>query len=372
MQLDISINEKPFSESAVENIEAIMELIGPQMERWRSVRIDHVDAKSIHIFLDHLKDCSLPQLERLQIAELGRTYTGHDELECLKLALHAPQLKEVELVGVEANFKSPLFHNLHALHLKDQNFSTFSPWEAKDFVHQLLGQSPHLKRLSLQESGSGSPYSSRAYTALLRSLSLGDLARLLSLDDNEKPFSHPSLLDLTLEFQDAVIEAIIPSIIFPALRTFLPAQRCRTSLKSGHLPVLISNSPFLSLEEITLNGNSNDEHDHHLAEALATLPSLRWLELQNFAISHVDDAILALGHLCPQLQTLRIVKCTQVDLNQVRAMVDMRLEAHGVSNLQALVIKGGVGSASGRLKATKAWLEDRVERVILQADNGLL
>ncbi|KAG8924806.1 hypothetical protein FRC00_004696 [Tulasnella sp. 408] len=362
--LDILINEKPFSESAFENIEAIMELIGPQMQRWRSLRMDRVDAKSIPIFLDHLKDCSLPQLKSLKIVRLRRGYTGHTNLGRLELALHAPQLKEVELVGVEADFGSPLFHNLHALHLKDQKFGSFVSWEAKDFVHQLLRQSPHLKRLSVKEFGS--------FKGISPSQVLDIATRPLPPDD-EEPFSHPFLLDLTLDFRDYVIEAMIPSIIFPALRKFLPAQKCRISLRSWHLPVLIRNSPFLSLKEITLTGNpSHDEHDHHLAEALTTLRSLTWLELQRFVISQVDDAILALGHLCPQLQTLQIVRCTQVDLSQVRAMIDMRLGAQGVNNLQTLVIEGGIDSASGRLKATKAWLEDRVERVILEADNGLV
>ncbi|KAG8924807.1 hypothetical protein FRC00_004697 [Tulasnella sp. 408] len=355
-RLDISINDKPFEDSPVENIEAIMELIGPQMERWRSLQIDKVSFQNICIVLDHFKDCSLPQLEILRIVESSREFHRNLPPRSLgELALDAPQLKEVELAGVVADFDSTLFHNLHVLRLKDGSLTELTLPAAKDLIHKLLRKSPHLKQLRIGDLRS-----------LITPLPLATQPPPLV---NEEPFSHPSLLDLTLGFRNGVLDALIPSIKFPALRSFRSARRPRLMLKSWHLTVLIRNSPFHSLEEIQLAGNSGDrQHDRYLAEALTTLPSLTWLQLEYFNISQVTDAILALGHLCPRLQALRIVWCTGVDLNLVRSLVNMRLGAQGITKLRELIVRGRIGGASKELSATKTWLEERVERVTLETD----
>ncbi|KAG8924883.1 hypothetical protein FRC00_004582 [Tulasnella sp. 408] len=362
--LDISIHDPPLWESAVENIEAIIGLIGPQKERWRSMRIDSkwADAKVIRIILDYLKDCSLPQLQILELRDGGLRGI---EIEWLELAIHAPQLKEVKLDRIVTDFESPLFHNLTSLHLKDLNFAAFGSQEAQVFVYQLLRQSPHLKRLSLKESSS----LVRPLNAPLPLL-VGQLARWPP-PENEEPFIHPSLLDLTLDFRNDVIQAIMPSIRFPALRKFCPAQMYTARFESWQLHLLMRNSSFHSLEEITLTGNKGGlQHSANFVEALTILPSLTFLELEFFDIPQVSDLILGLGHLCPRLQTLRVDFCRRVDLDLFRSLVDMRLGTRGITRLQALVITTGIGNASPELRAAKAWFEERVKRVNLITNDG--
>ncbi|KAG9049791.1 hypothetical protein FS837_009091 [Tulasnella sp. UAMH 9824] len=361
VQLDISINGKPFSESPVENTEAIMELIGPQMERCRSLRMDKLSFQDIRVLVKDLENRSLPQLKLLRIVELSGEYHLHAPLPSLgQLALDAPQLKEVELVGFMADFDSPLFHNLHALQLKFKSFARLELPVAKELVHKLLRQSPHLEKLSITDP--------RNFLLL----SPRPRARTAPLF-NEEPVSHPSLLDIRLDFRDAVLDAIIPSIRLPALRSFRTGYKHTITLDSRHFPLLIRNSPFLSLERIYLAGNSEDrQYDRYLANALITLPALTWIQLEYFNIPQVADAIHALGHLCPKLQSLSIIYCKQVDLNLVRPLVDMRLGAHGITKLRELIVRGGIGEPSAELRATKAWLEERVERVTLETNDNWL
>ncbi|KAG9049790.1 hypothetical protein FS837_009090 [Tulasnella sp. UAMH 9824] len=358
VQLDISINNKPFLEFPVENIEAIMELIGPHMERWRSLQIDQVSFDNICMCLDHLKDCSLPQLELFRVVESSKGILPYCPTESLgQLVLDAPQLKEVELVGVEADFDSPLFHNLHALLLEHEGFTWISTAQAKNLIHRLLRQSPRLERLSIRNP--------RVFPLSLR--------RYYPPPVNEELFSHPSLLNLRLDFLNPV-NVIIHSIRLPSLRSFRYGWMDRITLRSPHFPFLIRNSPFPSLERIRLSGDREDrQHDHHLADALATLPSLVQLELEYFDTPQVSDVLLALGHSCPQLQALIIAGCTGVDLNQARSLIDMRLGAHGITELQTLRIFGGIGEPSTtELEATKAWFEERVKNVTLDTNSSRL
>ncbi|KAG8944332.1 hypothetical protein FRC00_010645, partial [Tulasnella sp. 408] len=206
IQLDVSINEKPFAEFAAENIEAIMELIGPHMERWRSLQIDRASLQNIHIFLNHLKGHSLPLLKCLRVEELWTGFCGYGGPGSLgQLVLDAPHVTEFDLVGVVADFDSPVFHNLHALKLEGDYLARFGFPVVKDLVQKLLRQSPHLKQLHIRNT-------------------LLDLTALpkrthYTPPANEELFSHASLVNLTLDHRVALHHAIIPSTRFPALRS---------------------------------------------------------------------------------------------------------------------------------------------------------
>ncbi|KIO30849.1 hypothetical protein M407DRAFT_5429 [Tulasnella calospora MUT 4182] len=357
VQLNISINTEPFARSAVENVEAIMELFGPHLERWRSLQIDRVALQNIRILLDLLKDGSLPLLERLRVVVLGEGFLQSNDADCEWLgqfAFAAPQLKEVELIGVAMDFNSPLFHNRHALSIGVKGFTKLEPQAIKDIIHQLLRQSPDLKQLFIKKPPTliRPPYQKPLNPPLI----------------NEEPFSYPSLVDLHIDLHGAVHDAIILSTRFPSLRSFRSAWMPRVTLASWHLPLLARNSPFPSLKQINLFGNRHDrKHDRYLVDALCTLTSLEWLGLEQFDMSlvRVANALLALGDCCPQLEALVLLKCTRVDLNQICSLVDMRLRVDGMTGLRTLRIDGGIDTTAPELKVTKAWLEQRVEDVTL-------
>ncbi|KIO15372.1 hypothetical protein M407DRAFT_35066 [Tulasnella calospora MUT 4182] len=267
-----------------------------------------------------------------------------------QFAFAAPQLKELKLIGVAVDFSSPLFHNLHLLSL---DLKEHEPQAIKHIIHQILRQSPHLKRLFVQKP---------RFRPLLEN----------PRPVNEETLSHTSLVDLHLDFEGAVLDAIVFSTRFPSLRSFHSGYKNRLTLNNWHLPVLAGNSPFPSLQTIALSGNPHDRQpDRHLANALRTLASLKRLELQLFDMTHVADALLALGDSCPQLEALTFLQCTGIDLNQVRSTVDMRLRVDGMTELLELDIYGGIITTNyPELKATKAWLKEHVKDVTLWVDHG--
>ncbi|KAG8903942.1 hypothetical protein FRC01_008916, partial [Tulasnella sp. 417] len=358
VQLNISINDQPFAEFAVENVGAIMELIGPQAERWRSLQLDQVPFENICIFLDRVKERSLPLLERLCVVESSNGFRLSGEPYCPSLgrvAFDAPRLKELELVGIVADFDCPLFHNLHSLNITDFYFSKLGLPVAKDTIHQLLRQSPHLKQLHFRYPLSLAmlPYQ-RARTPP---------------PVNEDTLTHSSLLDLTLAFRAGVQDVILPFTRFPALRSFHLPRQSQITLDSWHLPLLVRNSPFPSLKRVTLCGNLSDhQYDRFLVDALSTLASLEGLGLAKFDMTQVADALPTLGHACPRLRSLSLHRCVRVDLQQVRSLVSTRRQADGVTRLRQLYIYNGMDDTLEVLNATGAWLKARVEKVILFGD----
>ncbi|KAG9049789.1 hypothetical protein FS837_009089 [Tulasnella sp. UAMH 9824] len=361
VQLDISINNEPFAESTTENIEAIMGLIGPHVERWRSLQIGEVPCPNIRVFLDQLKERSLPQLELLRIVELCSGYHRYHPPQSLgQLALDAPQLKEVELVGVVADFDCPLFHNLQALCLKDESFGNLRSTAVKDIIHKLLRQSPRLKRLDIRNPRRDLIFPPRERYSSPPSV-------------YEELFSHASLVNLNLYLRREVYDTIISCTRFPALRSFHSAPRSGITLASWHLPLLVSNSPFPSLKRISLSADSSaPQHDCHLADALSTLVSLERLRLVRFNMALAANALPTLGHSCPQLGILSLYRCIGLEMNQVRSLVDRRLRDEGMTGLRELSVLGGIDdSVFPELKATETWLKERVESIVLFTDGKL-
>ncbi|KIO30846.1 hypothetical protein M407DRAFT_20170 [Tulasnella calospora MUT 4182] len=356
--LNIMISDKPFKESATRNVEAIMKLIGPHTQRWRSFQIDHAALKAIRIILDHLSQCSLPQLENLRIVEWSNGFRGRDEPEwgsLGRLAFDTPQLRELELVGVVADFSSPLFHNLQTLHLEDEYFEQLEAQTAKNIIHQILRQSPHLKQLHLENP---------RFRVRLLHRNTPSLPPTI-----EDPLSHSSLLDLTLDLRRTAYDAIIPSIKFPALCSICSPRKSTVTLDSWHLQSLARNSPFPSLKQISLSGHTNNpQHNLYLPDALSSLTSVEQLGLEQFDMAQVANALANLGHSCPQLGELDLYNCTKVDLNEIRSLVDRRLRVDGMTGLRNVRILGGVDDAFPELEATKKWLRQHVKHVTLFTD----
>ncbi|KIO30848.1 hypothetical protein M407DRAFT_222520 [Tulasnella calospora MUT 4182] len=242
---------------------------------------------------------------------MGSRHCNNPEL-LGQLAFDAPKLEEVELAGLVVDFNSPLFHNLRSLDLGTRRFKKLKPEVVKDNIHQLLRQSPHLKQLRVRCMERGSH------------LFLEPRHEIRSPPPvNEEPFSHPSLLDLQLDFQGAL----------------------------GTHHSLLS-------KKLHLSGNPDDRQpDRYLVDALCTLESVEELGLERFDMSQVANAFLTLGHSCPRLEALV--------LSRFRAMVDTRPRVDGMTRLQKVNIFGRIGGASPELEATKAWFKERVENVIL-------
>lgn len=357
--LNISINGESFESSGSQNMEAIMELIGPHMERWRSLQVEQAASEDIRILLGHLKDRGLPRLEHLRLTELSsgpRNFDGrarNPEWESPELfAFKTPRLQNLELVGIVADFDSPLYHNLYTLYLEDEYFYLLEPQAAKDIIHRLLQQSPHLKQLQI------------------------DNRRSHVIIEHQNPPLHPSiigeslnhssLVDLTLNLAGCMCGAIIPSVKLPALRSFYSGRKSVVTISSWHLPLLAQTSPFPSLKRIDLSGNPNDPlYNIHLPAVLATLESLEELGLVQFDMTQVTNALPTLGYSCPQLREVTIYQCTGVDLNQVRSLVETRIRADGMSELRKIRIFGGVDDAFPELKDKEKWVREHVEHFVL-------
>ncbi|KAG8892221.1 hypothetical protein FRC00_012440, partial [Tulasnella sp. 408] len=316
--LHIVISEKPLKEFTVKDVEAIMEMIGPHTQRWKSFQIDEASLQTIRIILDHLSECKLPQLNYLRIVEWRNGRRSPEELEFPglppffdsltdwgslepsafdipqpeweplgPLAFDTPQLQKLELVGVVVDFNSPLFYNLQALHLKDEYFEQLEAQTAKNVVHQLLRRSPHLKQLHFHGPRSN-----------LGSLSQNPPPLPLTIGD---PLTHSYLVDLTLGLQRPAFDAIISSTRFPALRSLLSSSGNSVGLDSCHLQLLAKISPFPSLRRLSLSASpDNPQYDLYLPEALSTLTSLEELALVEFDMTQVAKALPILGHSCPQ------------------------------------------------------------------------
>ncbi|KAG9049788.1 hypothetical protein FS837_009088 [Tulasnella sp. UAMH 9824] len=318
--LHIVISERPLKDFTVKDVEAIVEMIGPHTQRWKSFQIDPASLKTIRIILDYLSDCSLPQLNYLRIVEWSNGFRSPEEPEWRSLeplAFNTPQLRKLELVGVVADFDSPLFYNLQTLHLEDEYLEQLEAQTAKNVVHQLLRQSPHLKQLHLENPRSR-----------LRFMPQNPPSLPLITED---PLTHSHLVDLTLDLQRTAYDAIIPSTRFPALR----------SLHSPHHP----------------------QYDLYLPEALSTLTSLEELGLVQFDMTQVARALPALGHSCPQLSDLYLYYCMRVDLNEIRSLVARRLQVDGMTGLRKIHILGGIDDAFPELAETKNWLKQHVEHL---------
>ncbi|KAG8976424.1 hypothetical protein FRC05_003667 [Tulasnella sp. 425] len=357
--LDISIKGEPVKTSGAQNVEAIMTLIAPHMERWRSLQVEQVVSEDIRLLLAYLKSHNLPQLKHLRLKEWdnglrdlgGRARSPEWESPGL-FAFHTPQLQNLELVGIVADFDSPLYHNLYTLYLEDEHFHPLEPEAAKDIIHRLLQQSPHLKQLLIKDPR----------------------VRVTTVQRNppprspiiEKPLKHSSLVDLTLNLREAVHDAILPSLKLPALRSLYSRRKSAITISSWHLPLLARTSPFPSLKRIDLSGLPNDlQYNIYLPAVLATLESLEELGLEQFDMSQVANALLTLGRSCPQLRELMIYQCTGVDLDQVRSLVDTRIRADGISELRKIRIFGGVDDAFPGLKDNEKWIRARVEHFVL-------
>ncbi|KAG8951982.1 hypothetical protein FRC04_005315 [Tulasnella sp. 424] len=362
VSLDISISKEPFGKPLAENVETIMGLIGPHMERWRSLQVERAAPEGIRFLLAHLKDRSLPKLEYLRLQEQyngfrdGRTRSPEWESPEL-FAFQAPQLQKLEMIGAVADFKSPLYSNLYTLHLEDEYFDLLKPEVVKDIIHQLLQRSPHLKRLHIENP----------------------LYRIMYKDSNtpfhpptggaEEPLSHSSLANLTLTLRDGVYDAIIPSVKLPALQSFDSGRNSTVMIYSWHLQFLARSSPFPSLKRIGLDGHPNNpQYNIHLPAVLANLESLEELRLERFNMAQVANALPSLGYSCPRLRELVIYHCTGVDLSQVRSLVDTRTRVNGMPQLDHFHIDGGVDYAFPELEAIEKWLRERVGHWSLNTD----
>lgn len=356
--LHIVISEKPLKEFTVKDVEAIAEMIGPHTQRWRSFQIDPASLKTIRIILDHLSECRLPQLEDLRIVEWSNGFRGPEEPEWGSLGLlpfYTPQLRKLELVGVVADFNSPLFHNLRTLHLEDEYLEQLEAQTAKNVVHQLLRQSPHLKQLHLENPRPRLriwPRSPPPFPVII-----------------EDPLTHSHLVDLTLDLQRTAYDAIIPSTRFPALRSFHSPRKSTVRLDGWHLRSLATISPFPSLKQLDLSASpDNPQEDLYLPEALSTLTALEELALGQFDMIRVAKALPTLGHSCPQLSDLELFSCMRVDLNEIRSLVDRRLQVDGMTGLRTIRIFGGFDDAFPELAATKDWLKQHVEHLVMFTD----
>lgn len=351
--LVISINEKAFAKSPVKNVKVIMQLIGPHMERWRSFQI-RAYLRTICLFLDNLRGRSLPLLEHLRVAKWSNKSRVHRELQWESLGaftFEAPRLQEVELIGVVVGFSSPLFHHLRALHLRNSSFSGMEPQEAKNFIHHILQQAPRLKQLRIE--GSWVP------RLLHRSLPTNP-------PTSEEPLIHSHLADLTLDLPLREYDAIIFSVRFPALRSFRSKNRSRLTLPSRHLPLLAKTSPFPSLAQIYLYGDPNNpQFNLYLPDALSTLASVEDLTLNKFDMTQVANTLPTLSRSCPQLRRLILLSCMNVDLDQVRSLVERRLRVDGMTGLRELRIYGGLKDDPPELETARAWLREHVEGVSL-------
>lgn len=296
----------------------------------------------------------MPLLEHLRVAKWRNKSRIHRELQWETLGaftFEAPRLREVELIGVLANFSSPLFHHLLALHLQNLPFTHIEPQEAKDFIHHILQQAPRLKQLRVK--GSWVP------RLLPRSLSTNRRT-------TEKPLIHSHLAGLTLDFLFREYDFIIFSARSPALRSFRSESHSKLTLSSPHLPFLAETSPFPSLAQIYLYGDPNSpQFNLYLSDALSTLASVEDLTLNNFDMTQVADTLPTLGLSCPQLRRLDLLYCMNVDLNQVRPLVERRLRVDGMTGRRELQISGGLKYNFAELKTSGAWLRERVESVSL-------
>ncbi|KAG8898282.1 hypothetical protein FRC01_010964, partial [Tulasnella sp. 417] len=358
-QLDISINGKAFAKSAIANVEAIMGLIGPHVERWRSLRIDHVPFRHIRMLCDHLEGRSLSLLESLRVVESSGGFRDLKRPECEslgQLGFNAPKLKELELTGVVAAFDSPVFHNLDSLYLTDDTYPRFRPAAANELIRQLLQQSPDLKRF----------YAKCALPDPILSI-----RRRFPLPLDENPVSYPFLTDLALDFRGSTYDAFLPSASFPALRSFRTGGKAGITLDGWHFPLLARNSPFPALKKISLTGDPYDpEYDHQLGDALSGLASLEHLELRSFSTTQLADALQILGYSCPQLRGLALSRCTRVDLDKVRSLVDTRLRVDGMTPLRKLRVYRGIYLDFQELVDTRTWFKERVEDVTLFTHDG--
>ncbi|KAG8944331.1 hypothetical protein FRC00_010644 [Tulasnella sp. 408] len=334
-------------------------MVGPHTQRWKSFQIDPASLKTIRIILDYLSQRNLPQLEDLRIVEWSNGFRGPEEPEWGSLGplpFHTPQLRKLEMVGVVADFNSPLFQNLQTLHLEDEYFEQLEAQSAKNLVHQLLRQSPHLKQLHLENPRPCLrfwPESPPPFPLII-----------------EEPLTHSHLVDLTLDLQRAAYDAIIPSTRFPALRSLHSPRKSTVSLDSWHLQSLARTSPFPSLKQLNLSAcPDNPQYDLYLPEALSTLTSLEKLGLGQYDMTQVAKALLTLGHSCPQLSELDLYDCMRVDLNEIRSLVDRRLQIDGMTGLRKIRIFGGVDDAFPELAATKNWLKQHVEDLVVFTDS---
>ncbi|KAG8897293.1 hypothetical protein FRB99_008246 [Tulasnella sp. 403] len=316
--LDIEITGRPFRQSSLPTLRAILRLIRPHAHRWRSLKVSYVDIpKVIHALADNLRTLRVPKLEIVTMQETSWLEISRWKFRPFDVE-GAPKLAELTLKKVPWVVASPIFAHLRKLSLDDNFFN--APQMGAAEIYSILARCPDLEEFVLWSQAAAQTTPSLRLPPVLPSptLHLGKLRRL-----------H---IESSL-----VLDTLLQTVQLPTLSLFQP----KYSMIPQMFPVLCCFNPLRSLTDLRIDGlrhenvaNQMEPYLEYLPRLLGVLVSLEQLRFNRYELK--DEWVRLLGRCCTRLKVLAFMDCTGVTGDALQAVTEARMANPEMRPLEAL------------------------------------
>ncbi|KAG8920162.1 hypothetical protein FRC00_010403, partial [Tulasnella sp. 408] len=336
--LDIIVKEEVFLKSGMPHLRRIMRMVGPHIERWKSLRLVDVPHKIRRVLLDQLRGKCVPVLHRVEVVQ-GKKYdrtrgrrikSTSPHWDPRRLFVEVSNLRHLEWTNPESEYRLlPPFQNLLTLKVGPGTLDI----EAEQFIQlvfRILSASPALQVLSLSH-GPDSDYNDNTE----------DVEHLV-----QPPTTHSSLQLFQIVATIGVRDVILRSLILPKLRslgepighTEITTLCCKTLVQSNSTP---------GLRGVAITGGQGrgrrrdpalNSHTPSLPSAFMSFQDLVVVVFRLIDFGGNNKWLPNLGDCCPRLKSLTFLYCTGHTVKAIQAIVETRIKRKEIQSLEELRI----------------------------------